>query len=154
MQHVARALRFVPPMECKPADALPNGDEWQYELKLDGYRVQAIKNNREVRLYSRNGKPFEDRFPEIAEAVQALRAQEFILDGEIVALDAQGGHSFSALQKAGARRPPLRFYAFDLLTLDGKDLTMKPLWSRRNLLETQVPMPQGITHPTRPSFSG
>lgn len=91
MQRAARLLSFIPPMECRHAHALPEGPDWQYELKLDGYRVQAIKNNREVRLYSRNGKPFEDRFPEVTQAIRTLRAEEFIIDGEIVALDAKGG---------------------------------------------------------------
>jgi len=141
-------------MECKHAAILPGGGEWQYELKLDGYRVQAIKNNREVRLFSRNGKPFEERFHEVADAVRALRAEEFILDGELVAVDELGRHSFASLQKVGKRRSAFRFYAFDLLALDGKDLTKLPLARRRNLLEAKVPMPATSLVQLGPVFLG
>ena len=59
-------------MECRNAHDIPTGDDWQYELKLDGYRCQAIKQRGEVHLYSRTGKPFDELFPEIADAVWKL----------------------------------------------------------------------------------
>lgn len=141
VQRVARSLKFVLPMECRHTDKLPEGQEWQYELKLDGYRVQAIKNAGDVRLFSRNGKSFEERFHEIADAVRTLRAHDFILDGEIIAIDEKGMHSFAALQRLGKQRPPMRFYVFDLLALNGKNLTKQPLRARRDLLRVKVPMP-------------
>ncbi len=82
-------------------------------------------------------------------------ADEFIIDGEIVALDAQGRHSFSTLQKiAGPSSAHLRFYAFDLLTLDGQDLTKLPLARRRQLLEAKIPMPAGSLVQPGPVFQG
>jgi len=85
-----------------------------------------------VRLLSSNGKDFNKRFPEIVEAIARLPRRQLILDGEIVALDSQGRSSFQKLQAyaLGEEKPPLAFYAFDLLREDGKNLTREP-WSER-----------------------
>jgi DNA ligase D-like protein (predicted ligase) len=141
MQRQNRTLRFVQPMECRAVNQLPSGDDWQYELKLDGYRLQAINNNGETHLFSRNGNNFNGRFPSIVEAVRALRVKECVLDGELLALDEHGQHSFNLLQKRS--KEPLRmvFYVFDLLVFDGKDIMKRPLSQRRDLLESKVSMP-------------
>jgi DNA ligase D-like protein (predicted ligase) len=135
MQKMPAPLRFIEPMECREAAELPNGPEWQYEVKLDGYRAIAIKQQGEVELFSRNGKRFNERFPEIVATLLKLRPKSFILDGELVALDDQGRHSFNLLQKSQTMNPPVHFYLFDVIHLDGKDLAPKPLSERRAVLE-------------------
>ena len=115
---------------------LPEGPEWEYELKLDGYRLQAIKEADNVHLLSRRGNDFTRKFATIAAAVSTTKATSVLLDGEAVVVDDQGKPSFKMLQKS-ARLPPgwsLVYYAFDLLHLDGKDLMQRPLRERRALL--------------------
>jgi DNA ligase D-like protein (predicted ligase) len=153
MQRMSPELRFHPPMECKPTEQVPTGEQWQYELKLDGYRTQAIKQRGEARLFSRNGKPFDERFPDIAEAILALRVKECVLDGEVVALDEQGRHSFSLLQNTRSKRAQLSFYIFDLLFLNGKDLTKLPLSQRRAALES-LALPKLSRIQCSPVFQG
>jgi bifunctional non-homologous end joining protein LigD len=129
----ARRASFVEPMQALPAEKLPEGD-WIYEVKLDGYRALAFKNGKEVRLVSRNQKALNS--PQLLDALKSLLAEQMILDGEIVALDEKGRSSFQLLQvfKSSEQRVPLVYYAFDLLSLDGKDLRKKPLSVRRKLL--------------------
>lgn len=130
------AVRFIAPMKASLVAAPPVGGDWLYELKFDGYRALALKNGGAVELLSRNEKSFSGRFSEIAEAVAALPARSAILDGEIVALDEEGRPSFQRLQalETGEERPPLAFYLFDLLRLDGADLRGQPLHERRERL--------------------
>lgn len=129
---------FIEPMLAKPVSNLPEGDDWAYEVKFDGYRALAFKNRQAVHLLSRNEKDFAGKFPEIAEAVSALRLSDCILDGEIVALDEKGRSSFQRLQRleTGEGRPPLFFYVFDILKLKGRDLKQLPLEERKAILET------------------
>src|SRR5579859_4477318 len=91
-------LRFVSPMLATLVRTLPEGPEWEYELKLDGYRLQAVKESQKVHLYSRRGNDFTKKFARIAIAVSKLKAASFILDGEAVAVDKQGRPSFQMLQ--------------------------------------------------------
>jgi bifunctional non-homologous end joining protein LigD len=77
-------------MLAKLVKVLPEGPEWEYELKLDGYRLEAIKNGDRVRLYSRRGNDFTKKFTRIAATVSKIKAASFVLDGEAVAVDAQG----------------------------------------------------------------
>ncbi len=130
-------LRFIAPMECLEVDRIPEGDLWQYELKLDGYRTIALKQNREVHLFSRNGSSFNSKFPSVVQALETIRIKRFILDGEIVALDERGRHSFALLQKIKTSKAPLRFYVFDLLHIDNENLTQKILEKRRKRLENE-----------------
>jgi len=154
MQHVPRARRFIPPMECRPVTKLPDGEEWQYELKLDGYRLQAVKNRGEVHLFSRNGNDFDARFPSVVEAIRALRAKEIVLDGELVALDEEGRHSFALLQKRSREPARLQFYVFDLLVYDGREILRRPLRERRQLMEAKVRMPTGGIVQSLPVLQG
>ena len=117
-------LRFIAPMECrevKTVREIPRGESWQYEIKFDGYRCIAIKQHNEVTLYSRNGKAFT-QFENLFDLFRAQRPKSFILDGEVVALDADGKSNFNALQRAKSKRIDVHFYAFDLLNLEGKSL--------------------------------
>jgi ATP-dependent DNA ligase len=108
-------------MECLPVSRLPEGPDWVYELKLDGYRLQPISDDRSVRLLSRRGNDFTPRYPSVADALRSSLEPGNALDGEIVALDSEGRPSFNVLQNA---RPdtPVVFYAFDILTHRWKDL--------------------------------
>ncbi|MAM62978.1 DNA ligase D [Maritimibacter sp. UBA3975] len=114
-------------------DAPPEGDDWQHEAKFDGYRCLIAVGKGGVRLYSRNGKDWSDRFGDLCEPAAALDCDAALIDGEVIA--GGGGGDFSTLQKALKSGDPLTFYAFDCLHLDGKDLTGKPLSERRDALE-------------------
>jgi bifunctional non-homologous end joining protein LigD len=140
---------FREPMKALLVDALPKGADWIYEVKFDGYRALAIKDGQKISLFSRNGKSFAGRFADVARSLEELNASQAVLDGEIVATDADGRSSFQLLQAfqnpAAGLKPPLFYYAFDLLNLDGKDLTELPLVRRKALLESLLaPMPQVV----------
>jgi DNA ligase D-like protein (predicted ligase) len=139
MQKMPATLSFVEPMECSRVDQLPDGDQWQHEIKFDGYRAIAVKQYGEVHLFSRRGKPFNADYPETVKALNSLRAKSFILDGELVALDEQGRHSFSLLQNSKRKSATVLFYAFDLLTLADVNLMERPLRRRRRELEDAFP---------------
>lgn len=119
-------------MAAELVDRLPEGDDWMYELKLDGYRALVIKNGAEVRLRSRNDKDLTRAYPEIEQAGRRLRAESAVVDGEAVAVDADGHPSFQALQHRSAHPGHVVvFYAFDLLHLNGENLESRPLKERR-----------------------
>lgn len=139
MQKEPAQLFFIEPMECKRVETLPAGEEWQYEVKFDGYRAIAIKQYGEVQLFSRRGNSFNADYPETVAALTSLRAKSFVLDGELVAIDEQGRHSFSLLQNAKSKNAPVHFYAFDLLHHDGENLMQLPLSKRRARLEGAFP---------------
>jgi bifunctional non-homologous end joining protein LigD len=125
-------------MLAKLIRALPEGPEWEYELKLDGYRLEAVKTGDKIRLYSRRGNDFTKKFAKIAGQVEKINADSFVLDGEAVVVDERGVPSFQMLQNRASlpRGWALAYYAFDLLHLNGKDLFGQPLKERRVLLET------------------
>src|SRR5471032_3263937 len=108
-----RRLKFVEPMKASTAPPPPYNGQWLYEVKFDGFRVLAIKNGRDVELWSRNQKRLDGRFPEIVKAVARLSIKNCILDGEVCALDAQGKSSFQLLQKSNETNCPVVYYVFD-----------------------------------------
>ncbi|WP_373356610.1 DNA ligase D [Pseudoroseicyclus sp. CXY001] len=114
-------------------DAPPEGDGWQHEAKFDGYRCLIALGKGGVRLYTRNGKDWTDRFGDLAEPAEAIPCGAALIDGEVIA--GSGGGDFGALQRALKEGGRLTFYAFDLLHLDGEDLTEAPLKDRRAALE-------------------
>src|SRR4249919_1673274 len=125
-------------MMATSATRLPAGAEWSYEVKWDGYRAQAVKHGPSVSLASRNLKNITRQFPDVARAAARVRATSAVLDGEIVALDADGRPSFQALHHAETEGLTIVYYAFDLLHLDGVDLTRTPLDDRRAALRRIV----------------
>lgn len=130
--------RFFEPMLCLSVERLPEGPEWHYQLKLDGYRAIGAKTAGRVQLWSRNGRDFRAGFPTIAKALDEL-PDETLID-EIVALDENGKPSFNLLQNHNGADRTLVFYAFDLLIHEGQDLRARPLEERcaclRELLGT------------------
>jgi DNA ligase D-like protein (predicted ligase) len=137
---------FVEPMLLRRTERLPEGTNWIYELKLDGYRAIAAKRDGLVYLWSRNEKDFGVRYPSIAKALTKL-PKNTVVDGEIVALDESGRPSFNALQNYGSSPTPLIFYLFDLPVVGGRDLRKEPLAVRRRMLEQTV-MPR-LSDPIR-----
>ena len=126
---------FVAPMQARLVDKLPEGREWLYEVKLDGYRAIAIKSGDRVEVRSRNNKDLTSAYPGVTAAIKRLAIDNVVLDGEIVAVDAAGRPSFQALQHRSVRtNHHIVYYAFDVLHADGRDLTSTPLEARRRLL--------------------
>lgn len=112
----------------------PQGEGWWHEVKFDGYRALIALGQGGTRVFTRNGHDWSDRFAALIPAFDAMKCNSALIDGEIVA--GAGMQGFSALQKAIKAGGPFRFYGFDLLNLDGKDLTGLPLEERRAALET------------------
>ena len=129
---------FIEPMLLLKTDALPDDPtRWQYQLKLDGYRAIAFKTGKTLHLRSRNNNDFSLRYPAVVKGLAKL-PDETVVDGEIVALDADGRPSFNALQNHGASRAPVLFFVFDVLVLAGRDVMKESLSARRSLLESRV----------------
>jgi bifunctional non-homologous end joining protein LigD len=117
-------------------ERLPEGPNWLYELKLDGYRALAIKSDGKIQLRSRNDKDFNARYTGLVKELRSM-PDERVLDGEVVALDDEGRPSFHALQNRG-HGEPLHFFIFDLLILRGRDVMAEPLLKRRAMIEKHV----------------
>jgi bifunctional non-homologous end joining protein LigD len=122
-----------------------DGAEWMFEIKWDGYRAIAFIDNGKVKLVSRNQNDLTERYPELKDLAEFVKAKTAILDGEVVALDDQGRPSFSLMQQRTGFRPggrraasnadvPVLYYAFDLLYLDGYDWRCVPLEDRKKKL--------------------
>lgn len=118
----------------------PAGADWIHETKFDGYRVACIVREGTARLLSRNGLDWTSKFRPIATAAEGLAATALAIDGEVVVADRQGISSFEALQRLGDGRgaesvPGLCYHAFDLVHLDGFDLTAASLLERKATLD-------------------
>ena len=129
--------QFVAPQLATLVDKAPPGDEWLNELKFDGYRMLCHLNRKDVTFWSRNGKDWTERFPNVAKAVTGLGVSTAILDGEIVAMDAAGRTSFQKLQQSIGKTDDsgLAFHIFDVIYLEGFLLTKTPLINRKEILE-------------------
>ncbi|APG93018.1 ATP-dependent DNA ligase (plasmid) [Sinorhizobium americanum] len=122
-------------------DKPPTGADWVFEVKWDGYRLAVHVEPGRVRIITRGGYDWTDRFPTIADDARRLKMATAIFDGEAVVLDDQGRADFGMLQRALGRRPSayeagaIVLYVFDLLYLNGRDLRRLPLRERRRQLE-------------------
>jgi bifunctional non-homologous end joining protein LigD len=124
---------FIPPCLPTAAPSAPSGDQWWHEIKHDGIRVIARKEDKRVRLFSRPGNDLTDRFPLIVEALGRLRARSCILDGEAVACGDDGIALFELIRRW--RNGGTAFmYAFDLIELNGDDLRREQLERRKAAL--------------------
>jgi len=129
-----------------PAKDLPEGSNWTYELKLDGYRALGIKSAGRAQLRSRNNNDFSNKYVDIAGALAAL-PDETVIDGEVVALDQSGRPSFNALQNYRSTGVSIVYFVFDVLVISGRNVIPEPLETRRELLGTYI-LPK-LTEPIR-----
>jgi ATP-dependent DNA ligase len=140
-------MKPVAPMEALLAEALPEGEGWQYEPKWDGFRCVAARSGGQIDLWSKSGKPLGRYFPEIVAMFERLRVREFIIDGELLIVTS-GAVAFDALQmrlhpaesrirKLAAATPAI-FMAFDCLAKGKALLGVKPLGERRAALEAML----------------
>jgi bifunctional non-homologous end joining protein LigD len=131
---------FRPLQLAKLVDAVPPGSGWLHEMKYDGYRVLLAVRTDEARAYTRSGLDWSDRFTRIVKAASELHVGSALIDGEAVVFDADGRSNFQALQGALKGAPgTIDFMAFDLLELDGEDLTQLPLTERKGRLQAILP---------------
>jgi ATP-dependent DNA ligase len=122
-------------MDCLPVAKLPEGSQWVWEIKLDGYRAVAVKSGGAITLYSRNKDVLNKRFPYIVEPLRNL-PDGTVVDGEIVALDDDGRPVFNLLQNFTSESARIRYFVFDLLCYRDRDLTRLPLLKRRDMLRS------------------
>jgi DNA ligase D-like protein (predicted ligase) len=125
-------------MECLPVSKIPEGLQWTYEIKLDGYRLEVVKDKGRITLYSRRRNVLNQKFGYIAEALEDL-PDGTVLDGELVALGAEGHADFNMLQNFRSAEHQIRYYAFDVLMHKGKSFIDQPLAERRALLAKILP---------------
>lgn len=118
--------KFIEPMLLERCSALPESDAFLIELKLDDFRSIAFKTSGKIHLWSRNDKDFSGRYTEVVKALAGM-PDETVIDGEIVALDAEGHPSFNTLQNYGSGKAPVFYYVFDLMML-------APVVSRSNCI--------------------
>lgn len=137
---------FVGPMLASLARSPPTGARWLHEIKFDGYRLQAHLENGAVRLWTRGGLDWTDKFAgPVREALSGLPARAAVIDGEIVVENESGVSQFSLLQAdlSSGRRDRFAYYAFDCLYLDGYDLREAMLIRRKELLSELIGAGQG-----------
>lgn len=134
------------PMLATAVPAAFDRKDWLFEIKWDGYRTIAEVDHGAVKIYSRNGSSFNERFPEIAEALKKIRGRA-VLDGEVVALDDNGEPRFQWLQdREKNKRGEVVYYIFDILFLNGKNLQDLPLRKRKTILKDWLPRLPNIVY--------
>ena len=129
----AAKVRFIEPMYARLVQSLPQGPEWLYEVKFDGYRCLAGRDAKGVTLWSRRENLFTSQFAHIATACEQL-PPDTLIDGEIVAIDDNGRVSFNLLQHHRSKAQAIVFYTFDVLIYRGRSVLDVPLYFRRELL--------------------
>jgi len=133
------SVEFIASMECLPAATLPEGPEWSYEIKLDGFRLEAVKTGKAVTVYSRRANILNEKFPRIAEALARMPSSS-VIDGEVCAMDDKGRSDFNLLQNFRSAEDRIRYFAFDILIFKGKSLLKLPLDERRKILADVLPI--------------
>jgi bifunctional non-homologous end joining protein LigD len=129
---MVRQYEFQP---CIPTRGtkVPAGPDWLHEIKHDGYRLIVQRDGARVRLFTRNGHDWSDRFPLIVEAALQNKQQHFVIDGEAVLLDDDGVSDFNGLHSR-RHNDQIKLYAFDIMALEGDDLRSLPLHLRKEKL--------------------
>ena len=137
---LARLPEFIPPQLATLVNAIPTGDEWLHEIKFDGYRILCRIDGGGVSFLTREAQDWTDRFKALANPAKELDGRQVFLDGEVVALDENGINDFQLLQNSLKRNDSahLVYYVFDLLHLDGSDLTSLPLLDRKERLKKMI----------------
>jgi len=128
---------FIETMDCLPVSKLPEGLGWTYEIKLDGYRLEAVHSAGKTTLYSRRQNVLNQKFHYIATALEDL-PEGTVIDGELVALGPDGRPDFNLLQNFRSAESRIIYYAFDILIHRNCDLTKLPLSERRAILGTVI----------------
>jgi bifunctional non-homologous end joining protein LigD len=142
----AKMPKNVKPMLATLTDESFDGDDWLFEIKWDGYRAISSWDGKTVRLYSRNGTNFVDKYPPVTEALSKLQ-HHVVLDGEIIAANEEGRSNFGWLQNYGTTpKGQLLYYAFDILWCDGHDLRDLPLIKRKKILKAVLPPGSSIRY--------
>lgn len=140
----AKLAAFSDPQLATLVDTVSEGKGWIHEVKYDGYRCLIAAAGQEVRTYTRSGLDWSDKFPSIVDAFRELNLKSCLIDGEIVALDAEGRPNFSRLQAVLKEEPgKLAFFAFDILELDGKSLRALPNIERKQHLQGVLKAAEG-----------
>lgn len=150
-------VSFREPMLAKLSHEVVGGKGWIFERKLDGERCIAVKDGDTVLLYSRNEKRINEHYPEIVEALEGLKPDTCIVDGEIVAFEGDVT-SFSLLQNRMHAEPDrsiqVYFYLFDILHIDGKDTEDKPLRERKKVLKRKIEFEDPLRYTPHRNRSG
>jgi len=132
-ERAAPRLGIIEPCLPSPAKAPPSGPGWIHEIKHDGFRILARRDRSGVRLITRNGSDFTDRFPSIAMALKSLPVRSCLIDGEAIVCDENGLAVFELIRGHDSKTSAV-LCAFDLLELNGKDLRRRPIEERKALL--------------------
>jgi len=133
LERTRPGLGVIEPCLPSPAKAPPSGPGWLHEIKHDGFRILAQRDSAGVRLFTRAGNDFSDRFPFIATAVGKLPVRSCLIDGEAIVCDENGLAVFDLIRGHDSKTSAM-LCAFDLLELDGEDLRRKPIETRKALL--------------------
>jgi len=139
-----RPVGFIQPCLLSKTAKPPSGPLWVHEIKHDGFRLMARRDAARIRLFTRNGYDWSERYPQISEAAAALRVRSCLIDGEAVACDQDGMPSFDRLRYR-RQDAAVFLFAFDLLELDGEDLRREPLETRKATLTS-------LLHGSRPGM--
>lgn len=145
MRNAADRLKFIKPLEPELVLEPPVSDDWFHEIKYDGFRTELIRDWAGVRAFTKNGHDWSKRYWPIVTAAEQLKAESFILDGEMIAPEADGRPNFHAMHaRMTWNAELLAFVAFDILYLNGEDLRKAPAIERKAILWDLVKPAQGI----------
>lgn len=129
-----RPAGFIEPCLPSKVYVAPDGPGWLHEIKHDGFRMIVRREGATVRLFTRGGHDWADRYPSVVEAASGLKAKSFTIDGEVVCCDDKGVAVFDLLREGKRENPAAFVFAFDLVELDGDDLRRLPIEQRKDRL--------------------